>query len=920
MRKEQSRTRDRQPPWEKWEQMSERNWEAVRTFQPCPHARWNFDNYAPIGRSTDPISGFPPSSPMLRHRACFCLERDRLRFEDDLLYERKYVPGPVMPKNHKNAIVVSQDGVVQGPYLWHEWESYSIFAWDWAFHLLTHPDTAVCSSMFTEVYLRDVELTPFKAAGYHRHVKWFLLAINFLRTNDYYKHLCLYTVHYGADVYHNQKPTDASEAKPFRKDEVYNETVPHYLHCRILGIDPKSLDLQYCREWDRKWFKAFLARGKKNIRADDKRAKKIIEGFREDWQWFKPFKHVLRRKPKKSNGFQVQPLYTTNPAWERDYGDFSNTTITKWLLSGALVLRPAGLSPTLAVGMIYAAMDWKPRLCYDGSITKWLEGFKSPCKLDLLHEVAPLVPKNAGLTKSDDKDGFHAVKMNEESVDWCTVSYAGRHLSYLVLVFGERLSPGVYQMINEIIVNVLRHFGCMVSLYIDDRLYVELPRPGIRPEELPPRTCLLGTLLVVAMGGTISIKKSTFANEPATDYLGLNINSSSQEISVPEAKWKKFLSLASTLLEKGSCSYKDLEKLRGYLCSFILACSRLKLYIRRQTEALVMADHLQRKIPINQRRIKLDGRLREEIQQWTARNYLSMRKSWLEPKYTYFRAASLFTDASSAAAGAVVFRDNIKLGELTRFFSEDFHEDSIAVKEALAILYTLRQFSKRLQGCHLVNFCDNQVVVAAFSNDGARDPRLNDVVRLIYEEVEKMGATFVCYWVSTKIQLGDRPSRICDFNEEFLPRHYFAQICRLWNVKPEVDAMATAENKKCQKFIPWTLSRDPHAISNDFLNANKELLRGRIFYIFPPKSIANRVIAHLQSHYWDEKFILILHAFEQVPLAAAIFQNHPTTEIKLLDQCQAWTFFPSERKHQIGSGSNRQAFFLTSLASVRNRC
>ena len=90
--------------------------------------------------------------------------------------------------------------------------------------------------------------------------------------------------------------------------------------------------------------------------------------------------------------------------------------------------------------------------------------------------------------------------------------------------------------------------------------------------------------------------------------------------------------------------------------------------------------------------------------------------------------------------------------------------------------------------------------------------------------MDKIGATIVCYWVSTKIQLGDRPSRICDFNEEFLPRQYYSQICRLWNVTPTIDAMATSENKKCKHFIPWSLSQDPFAISNDFFNANKELL------------------------------------------------------------------------------------------------
>ena len=470
--------------------------------------------------------------------------------------------------------------------------------------------------------------------------------------------------------------------------------------------------------------------------------------------------------------------------------------------------------------------------------------------------------------------------------------------------------------------NVMRFFGHMVSLYLDDRLFIQ-PTDGINPLEAQPTVCFMGTLLIIASGGYISIKKSEFRPKTKTEFLGLNIDTVTCEVSVPLHKWQKLSALISEVVSQDNIGFRMLEKIRGILCSFIMCYEKLKLYIRRQTEALLLSDLRQGHIPQERRRIPMSERLRTELLEWQKVDVKDMKKCWIYECRTFLQITSIWSDASQTAAGAVIFRNGRRVAEMTRYFAEAYHADCIAIKEALAILFTLQEYPRLFKGKCIVSFCDNQNVYFAFKNEGSRVPKLNDIVRMIYEELVVLDATINVYWVGTEIQLGDRPSRRVDLNEEFLPQAHFRAICNHIGTFPQVDSMSTADNKKCKWFIPWRPSRSKWAINNDFLAMKPENVQNKILYIFPPKNMLARVLSHVQSNFMNSRFIMIVHVFKEWPLGVQMFQNNKKSKIFYLDTNRHWTLFPSESEMNLegkvvrGRPNTRVAKFLVITHNLR---
>ena len=127
------------------------------------------------------------------------------------------------------------------------------------------------------------------------------------------------------------------------------------------------------------------------------------------------------------------------------------------------------------------------------------------------------------------------------------------------------------------------------------------------------------------------------------------------------------------------------------------------------------------------------------------------------------------------------------------------------------------------------------------------------------------------YWCSTKLQLADQPSRKVNFNEEFIPWPRFQQLCHKFKIRPTLDLMATRENTKAQKYVAWGKTYqipEDHTkcVGSDFFAFNPEKFKHEIMYIFPPKAITTKVAIHLAKYYKNIKYILIFHAFMELPL------------------------------------------------------
>ena len=295
--------------------------------------------------------------------------------------------------------------------------------------------------------------------------------------------------------------------------------------------------------------------------------------------------------------------------------------------------------------------------------------------------------------------------------------------------------------------------------------------------------------------------------------------------------------------------------------------------------------------------------LKAELREWRKCTILTTEKCWLSTIPKRQKYAMLYTDASEAQAGAVLYIDQKKVATWKCPFPESTHQFTIARLETLTILLAVVEFRRFLSNKLVVNLCDNQNAVWAFDKDGSRDPTINDLVIRIIDQIRRLQADLQVIWLPTAYQLADEPSRDICKSEEFLPQCYFEYIETLAGIKLAVDCLANHANSKCPEYIglrPTELEKTPFfnhtkQLKINFLQVKREDLPNRTLYVFPPKPFLAQVAAHLRAHFLNIPFVLLFHRFEELPLAITPLLNHRKSILVMVADRKAITYFPAEK-------------------------
>ena len=288
-----------------------------------------------------------------------------------------------------------------------------------------------------------------------------------------------------------------------------------------------------------------------------------------------------------------------------------------------------------------------------------LEAYKTACKLDGLPEITKIIKLLFLISKIDDSNGFHLTRLEIESRDLCCFEFMGRIFQYTVLPFGERKSPSSFQRCNMMVVNFLRHFGILISLYLDDRMICEPFLTNVNKEESfkiqkRGKNIFLSLLILVAAGGFLNLRKSIFEPAFEQEFLGMNLNTKDCIVSVPKDKWKRFMEQIQKIEDRGWFTLEEIEEIRGIACSFLFASNYLKYFIREMTEVITKVYAQNKGIPhrkFKKTKIAFNKYLVRELKEWKNQSILTLRRCWLPPKQRGCVQFSLFTDSSLAQLG-----------------------------------------------------------------------------------------------------------------------------------------------------------------------------------------------------------------------------------------------------------------------------
>ena len=526
-----------------------------------------------------------------------------------------------------------------------------------------------------------------------------------------------------------------------------------------------------------------------------------------------------------------------------------------------------------------------------------------------LPQILSMTERGDEFCKLDDTKGFLLARLQKESRDLCVIKFCGRYLRFWEIPFGERKSPACFQLVNSIVVNFLRLEGFILSLYLDDRFCLEKKGLVINGKTISPklgRTTFLTIMVLVATGAFLNLEKSIFTPTQKEEFLGMHLNSEKCIISIPEKKLLDFREKALKIERSDTCTLSELEILRGIACSFILAVKYLKLFIRQMTEAIRQVNLNFPNKPhaaIANARIKITPELKAELREWRKCTILTTEQCWLPTIHLNQKHMLLYTDASEAQAGAVLYHGQNKLATWKCPFPESTHQFSIARLETLTILLAIIEFRSFLKNAFIVNLCDNQNSVWSFDKDGSRDPKINDLVIRIINNVRLLKSQIQVVWLPTKYQLADEPSRDIRKSEEFLPKVMFNYLERLAGIELSVDCMATQANSKCPEYIglkPTNLEGTPYfentkQIFLDFSQLRKENVKGKSLYLFPPKNFLAQTAVNLKKYFLNHPFVLLFHKWEELPLAVAPLLKFNNTILVRISNGNALTYFPAEK-------------------------
>ena len=587
-----------------------------------------------------------------------------------------------------------------------------------------------------------------------------------------------------------------------------------------------------------------------------------------NWYPRKTRYHMEAKREGKTGKFHRTRFYQKNQKRLLDNPQEMQNQITKWCKQG--VLKHLGsdhkIESPVRTSLVLAYHEVRDvyRICFDGGPSKITQRFTIECKLDSIYNALSLLEKGDHMSKLDDKSGFLQINFDKASQELSHVKWGKEVFEFYGAIFGVSRVPADFQLVNSCVVSFLRKTGIPVTLYLDDRLVIE---KGITKTELneiksgkrAPKNVWLTHAMILASGGYISKKKSTFVCKTRLEFLGFIIDTMKQTVEIPKEKWDRVQSTIGKMIKDESVTFKELEKLQGTLCSFMVVITNMQLYIRRITEKM---KHMAAK---NQMQAKLDDRILDELEIWQSLRdgAIKLERAWLDPEPTIVET-KISTDASTSNGGWVESDGT----ERTIPWTADEAKLHITLKEAIIIKKYLKENSEFVKNKRITFLCDNEGVCNTFEK-GSKDPSLNDEIREIRLLGCKLNAVLQIEWVSTTVQKADKASRTIDLREEILVDEAFKRIQEKYNICCLVDLCATFANRKCEDY--FSRYKEERAKGQ---NAFSYVGNNQMVYAFPPKAIATQLFIKLIKQ--KTPFLGVYHKYQEQPLWISLAPKQAT--------------------------------------------
>jgi hypothetical protein len=465
--------------------------------------------------------------------------------------------------------------------------------------------------------------------------------------------------------------------------------------------------------------------------------------------------------------------------------------------------------------------------------------FPPTFKMDRLEEFVRYAGKDWWGFTLDLREGYFHQLLSERAKRWVGAVFRDGEgklhwYQYQVIPFGLNLSPVHFTELVKVLLKKWRRAGILCMGYIDDLAFAARSRG----EALRLRSRVMRDL--TRLGWKRHPEKGQWEPAQSFEYLGLIVDFKEGRWRVPERKAAALRQSLQSAVGGARISIRQLACILGKILSLQRALPLAKLYSRETFNAIfdegVYFHNNWAKMVV------LPLAAREDLGRVLAMVEGSLGAPlWRSPVLQIIQVTS---DASGMAWGGHLSAE-MGLQPAGGAIKEHMMDMGIEIKEAVALLYTLRSYVAVLRGRAIVIRTDNMWLAAYLRNEGGcgsvHQRNLSRMVREIFLWCLQNEVLIVdVQWLPTDLNvLADEMSRVVDHGNWAVLPWVFSRAEQLWGPHT-VDRMASSENAKCRRFNSWRFCPGTEAI-----NTFTEDWSGENSWVAPPLSMIGLVLDHI---------------------------------------------------------------------------
>ncbi|KAK3720979.1 hypothetical protein QZH41_018535 [Actinostola sp. cb2023] len=408
------------------------------------------------------------------------------------------------------------------------------------------------------------------------------------------------------------------------------------------------------------------------------------------------------------------------------FEEFISTTLLERLQNGSITLwdKMGEVDPPHLV-MPLTIEATKPRMCHDERfLNLWIKHL--PLSHDYISNLPRYIERNHFQTTMDDKSGYDHVKLSATSATYFGFEWGRWYFAFNTIPFGWKASAYLYHTIGMAATNHIRSLGVPCSQYIDDRHVGQLaPLHQFQSDstpwsdfELAVAAAFICASVLISLGYFIGLPKSSLIPRHSVKFLGFIVDSERCAFLIPEAKKEKFAKLRESILGSRAVSITTLQRLAGKITSFTIAVPAAQLHAREIY--LAVSGYTK-----SSRMVKVSGALRKEIEHWRFLDSWKDCLPWLSERHTVIK---IFCDASNFAWGGIINAPGSAALYIRDYWPDNLRERPIVVKEALALLNTLRAGKALISNTRLDVYTDSMALLQSWKRQGGKNRQLNEIL------------------------------------------------------------------------------------------------------------------------------------------------------------------------------------------------